>query len=94
MKIKKTKLLPMMNTNKNCSLGNSLKKHYNSMPNMAFMDYEFGIKSPNSTIITTEEPCLQKEIDVESDGLAVLKDLSGTCFVEVHSLMLCRKLLL
>lgn len=44
------------------------------MPNMAFVDYEFGIKSPNSTIITTEEACLQEEIDVESYGLAILKD--------------------
>lgn len=43
------------------------------MPNMAFINYEFGIKSPHSTIITTEEACLQEELEVENDGLAALE---------------------
>jgi len=46
----KDPILALDETTKNWGLGNSLKKA-SSMPNLAFVDYEFGIKSLHLTIL-------------------------------------------
>jgi len=53
------------------------KKAYGSMPNITITNYEFGIKSPNSTTITTYwqwSMHLQEEIVVKRNGLAAVED--------------------
>jgi len=44
------------------------------LPNMAFGNYEFAIKPPHSSVIATKETCLQKELEVENDRLAIGKE--------------------
>lgn len=60
-----------MNMTKSCGLGNPLKKAYSPIPNVKrsfyFMAFESGIKTPHSSMTTTEAKCLE-EFDVESHG--------------------------
>jgi len=40
---------------------------------MAYGNYELATKSPHSSVIATEEACMQEELGVKGDNLAAVK---------------------
>ncbi|KAE9526584.1 hypothetical protein AGLY_013232 [Aphis glycines] len=55
------------------SKNRTLSKKTKSLSNMTFRNYESAIKSLHSSVIVTEEVCMQEELGVKSNSLAAVR---------------------